>query len=274
METLTATFRQVSGTRLAMLEGGRGPTLLFLHGDEGPTTAGDRYLRLLAENFRVIAPWHPGFGQSERPRDLRTVSDLAYLYLDLAESEGLADAYLVGSSFGAWIAIDMAIKSRGYFDRLALAGPLGIKVGDRTTRDIADMFALSPDEWIDFAYVNPGLRKRAVTEMSDEELTASVRSREALAHFGWQPYMHDPQLRQWLHRIRIPTLVVRGAQDRVVRETLHHAIVDAIPGCRFLSVPDAGHFPHFEQPARFAEIVRDFASVRSSGPIAAVRPTP
>ena len=73
----------VAGTSLEVVEQGQGRPLLFLHGGEG--LAPERpWLDLLARRYRVIAPWHPGWGNSPLIDDMGVVDDLAYLYLDLA----------------------------------------------------------------------------------------------------------------------------------------------------------------------------------------------
>ena len=107
---------------------------------------GREWLALLARRFRVIAPNHPGWGNSSLPDWLSTVDDLAYLYLDLAATQGLEDAILVGACFGGWIAAEMAVRDTRRFSQLVLADPLGIKVGGYTERDIADMHAISREE--------------------------------------------------------------------------------------------------------------------------------
>ena len=73
----------VAGVSLELEERGDGPPLLFLHAGEGLEPQRD-WLDLLARRFRVIAPHHPGWGNSSLPDWMMTVDDLAYLYLDLA----------------------------------------------------------------------------------------------------------------------------------------------------------------------------------------------
>ena len=90
-------------------------------------------------------------------------------------------------------------------------------------------------------------------------LVEIVRGREALALFGWKPYMHNPRLKRWLHRIDLPTLLLWGAQDRIVTPAYGEGWRTAIPGARIEQIPDAGHFPHWEQPQQFAERVAAFA---------------
>jgi pimeloyl-ACP methyl ester carboxylesterase len=242
------------------IEAGSGKTLLLLHAGEGPDAVSDAYLSGLAAHFRVIAPWHPGFGPSERPPEYRDVADLAYFYLELAEALELRDAVLVGASFGGWIAAEMAVRSTERFASLVLVDPFGVKAGDRDAQDIADFFAMTHGDWIRLSFEDPKIAERDIASMSDAELVRLLKSRESMAYYGWKPFMHSPQLRRWLHRIRIPTLVLRGDQDRVVSAHCHRLYASEIPGAKLQIIGESGHFPHLEQPAAFVRAVAAFAA--------------
>lgn len=249
----------VDGVSIELLEAGSGPTLLYLHSVDG-IDGSLPWVRDLASSFRVLAPWHPGFGRSEWPQEFRTVGDLAFFYLELIRALEIEDALLVGSSFGGWLAAEIAIRSTSAFSGLVLMDPLGIKVGDRESRDIADMHALPQEELTRIAYHDPSNRRRDYSKMTDEERLAIARSREAYTYFGWSPYMHNPSLKRWLRRIRIPTMVVWGASDGIVDTSYGRAFAAEIPDARFELIEEAGHYPHVEQPDQFAALVRDFAA--------------
>src|SRR5215813_3328387 len=136
----------VSGINVEVIERGRGRPLLFLHPEVGIERTAP-VLDDLARGARVLVPSHPGFGRSELPRWMSTVDDLAYFYLDFLEALDLRDVTLVGVSFGGWIAAAIAVKSAERLSRLVLANPIGIKVADRETRDIVDVFALTDAEY-------------------------------------------------------------------------------------------------------------------------------
>jgi pimeloyl-ACP methyl ester carboxylesterase len=249
----------VEGTRIDMIERGVGQPLLFLHAENGiePASAA---IEALAAGARVIAPTHPGFGRSELPKGMRSVDDLSYFYLDLLDRLDLRDVTLVGVSFGAWLAAEIAIKSTARLSRLVMANAVGIKVGDRETRDIADIFALTEPEYLDIAYCDPNVGRRDYKTLPDGEVLAAARAREATARFAWNPYFHNPRLKSRLHRIRIPTLFLWGSHDRMLSETYGRAYCAMIPGACFEPIERAGHFPHQEQPQLFAERVRAFAN--------------
>jgi pimeloyl-ACP methyl ester carboxylesterase len=247
----------LAGTRLEVVERGQGRPLLFLHAGEG--LAPERpWLELLSHRFRVIAPWHPGYGYSPLIDGSGSVDDLAYLYLDLAAELRFENAVLVGACFGGWVAAEMMVRSTARFTRLVLADPLGIKLGGREERDIADMHALPRAEYLRLAWADPAKGDIDFTKLSESGLAAIVRGREAFTLYGWKPYMHNPRLKRWLHRIDRPTLLLWGAEDRIVTALYGEGWRDAIPGARLEIIPQAGHFPHWEQPEAFVERLSAF----------------
>jgi pimeloyl-ACP methyl ester carboxylesterase len=250
-------MRTIAGIRIEMIERGAGRPLLFLH--PGMGIAPDApVLELLAKHTRLIAPTHPGFGASDLPAGFDHIDDLAYFYLDLLDELDLADVTVVGISFGAWIAAEMAIKAPVRMSRLILANAVGIKVGDREARDIVDFFALTEDELNKLAYFDPRVGARDYKTMPEPAVRALARNREAMARFGWSPFMHDPKLRHRLRRIRIPSLLLWGTADRMLAPGYAEAYCAAIPGARLQKIERAGHSPHIEQPEEFARHVLAF----------------
>jgi pimeloyl-ACP methyl ester carboxylesterase len=252
---------EIGGVGLEISTAGEGPPLLFLHG--GDYFAQNRsFLDGLARRWRVFAPRHPGFGQSARPDGFRTVHDLAYLYLDMIEQQRLVDAVLVGSSFGGWIALEMCIRSVERISRLVLIDSLGVKFGAPEERVITDIYALPADEVLRRTFYDPQCCVPDYSRLTDEEATAIARDREATALYGWRPYMYDPGLRQWLHRVKLPALVLWGENDGIVRPDYGEKLCRALPDARFAAIRQAGHYPQIERPDEVAEAIADFAEVQ------------
>jgi pimeloyl-ACP methyl ester carboxylesterase len=247
----------VEGVRIDLIERGSGRPLLFLHAENGIEPAAAA-IDELAKSAHVIAPTHPGFGRSDVPHGMRSVDDLSYFYLDLLDQLDLSDVTMVGVSLGAWIAAEIAVKTTARLSRLVLANAVGVKVGDRETRDIADVFALTEPEYLDIVYADPQVGRRDYKALPDREVLAAARAREATARLAWNPYFHNPRLKSRLHRIRIPTLFLWGDHDRMLSENYGRAFCAMIPGARFEMIERAGHFPDHEQPKVFAEKVIGF----------------
>jgi pimeloyl-ACP methyl ester carboxylesterase len=250
---------EIAGIALETVIAGTGPPLLFLHG--GDYVAQNRpFLDLLARQFRVIAPRHPGFGATLRPAWFRTVGDIALLYLDLLERLDLKDALLIGHSFGGWVALEAAIRSRARLGRLVLIDSLGVKFGGREDREIADIYALPADEVSRRGFADPTRAAVDYGELEDGDLLAIARDREAAALYGWRPFMHNPALRHWLHRVRVPTLVLWGERDGIVGPVYGARLTGALPSARFVPIAGAGHYPQIEQPDAVAAAIQAFAA--------------
>jgi pimeloyl-ACP methyl ester carboxylesterase len=248
----------VNGMSVEAVERGRGRPILFLHPGIGLDPAAP-VLAELARGGRLVAPTHPGFGAAPLPRHITTVDDLSYFYLDLLETLDLRDTLVVGIGLGAWIACEIAVKTTERLSQLVLANAIGIKVGDRETRDIVDIWAITADELADLAYFDPKAGKRDYKTLPESEALAAARAREASARFCWSPYMHNPKLKHRLPRIGIPTLFLWGTADRVLSESYGRAFCALIPGARFETIERAGHYPHIEQPEEFARRALAFA---------------
>ena len=141
--------------------------------------------------------------------------------------------------------------------QLADWGANVIKIGDRETRDIADIFNLNPTELRRRRWHDPA-NAPDYDAMSDDELVIHARNREALCLYAWHPCLYNPQLKQWLGRIHVPTLLLWGASDRVVTPEYGRAYSALIPGSRFAPIDEAGHHPEIEQPEHFVEQVVAF----------------
>lgn len=247
----------VHGMELETIRCGVGHPILLLHGFQTIDPQA-RFLELLGRHGEVIAPSSPGFGQSPRPKDFDTVYDLVHLYLELLDALPGEKVTLIGFSFGGWLAAEVAVACGHRLDKLILVDPLGIKIGDRETRDILDIFNQSPDEVRRKSWHDPDRFAPDFNAMSDEALVTYARNREALCLYAWHPYMYNPQLPRWLGGIKVPTLLLWGESDGVVTPDYGRAYGRLIPGSRFELVEAAGHHPEIEQPEVFVERVSRF----------------
>jgi pimeloyl-ACP methyl ester carboxylesterase len=250
------------------------PTLLLLHGINTISTQAP-FLDPLAGLGEIVAPSHPGFGGSPLPADFDTMYDLVQLYRGVLDALPADKVTLVGFSFGGWIAAEIAAAGHRKLDRLVLVDPVGIKLGGREERDIAHLFNTSPDELNRRAWHDPTQRPEgsygvgwhtAIGDaMSDADMVALARNWDSLCLYAWRPHLYNPQLKHWLHRIAVPTLVLWGASDRIATPDYGRAYAALIPGARFDIVEEAGHHPELEQPRAFVERVARFLGHENIG---------
>jgi len=250
---------EIAGRPVEILSRGRGQPLLYLHAGDGiePSVP---FIDRLAQAFTVIAPSHPGFGASPLS-GMRDVNDLAYHYLDLIGALKLERPLVVGSSFGGWIAAEIAIRAPGRLGALVLIDAVGIKTGAPDERTITDIFSLTPQALHELSYKN----SRPPPAPADIDAARRIAAnQESLSRFGWSPTLHNPSLKRWLHRVSVPTLVIWGGDDRIVAPDYGRAYAEAIPGATFKLIADAGHFTEREQTEATAQAILAFAGTTAA----------
>ena len=247
--TATRTTHEVEDTEVSVLRGGSGTPLLFLHGSDA---FGDwqPFMEQLAGRFDVIVPDHPGFGRSDTPPWLDTIGDLAHFYRSFIETLGLHDVVVAGHGIGGWIACELALRNTLDLRSLVLVDAAGLPLAE----DGIDTFMCSPDEIRRASYLDVG----RAPEPDDVVRAQQAKNALMTARVAWQPRFYDPQLAKWLHRLRLPTLVVWGGGDAIFPPRQAEAFAAAIAGARTLIIPNAGHLPHVEQPQAFAAGVGAF----------------
>lgn len=233
------------------------PPLLVLHGVEG-CDANREFIDELAKDRRVFVPSHPGFDLSPWSQGITAVEDLAYLYLSFLERQNLSGVHLVGLQFGAWIAAEIAIRDQSRLSRISFVGPVGIKHGRRTERHIMDVFA-EERTTVEAGYLADSERRYSgrLATAPREEVQILSRNEEALATYAWEPYMHNPRLRKWLHRITIPAQVIRGEEDTITSSEYAQAFYAELSDAQLAKVPLAAHAAQIDQPRNVAGIIRN-----------------
>ena len=250
-------FVDVRGTRIQLLRGGSGSPLLYLHG-AGGEVAWLPFFDSLAKDFTVYIPAHPGFGRSDGYDKIDTIHDLVFHYVDLMDTLGIEQPFVVGFSLGGWLAAELGVHHPNRIRKLVLIDAVGLKVEDAPT---ADIFAPSPAEarQLFFHDFESELAKTFVPDVpSPEMLEMVLRAREATARVGWNPYLYDPRLRERLYRITVPTLLIWGDTDRVVSLRHADAYKQGITHSRLSEIEKCGHCPPLEEPAETAQLIASF----------------
>jgi pimeloyl-ACP methyl ester carboxylesterase len=244
----------VGGNRVRLMRGGAGSPLVVLHGATGASWL--PFMQILAQKFDVIAPEHPGFGMSAMPDWLDNVHDLAYFYLDLLNELNLTGVHLVGLSFGGWVAAELAVRSTQRLASLTLAGAAGLHVPGVAQ---IDPFLLSEEQRLrEFFYDANKAEEIAARALRPEMEDTLLKNRIAVAKITWQPRSHDPDLRKWLHRVDVPTLLIWGDHDRMFPKEHGSAYQGLIPGAKLVVIPQCGHVPQVEKPEAFASEIANF----------------
>ncbi|RLA06294.1 MAG: alpha/beta hydrolase [Gammaproteobacteria bacterium] len=264
----TESITEVAGTRIKLMrsgsESGAGskPTMLFLHG-AGGASVWLPFMESLAQQFNLLVPEHPGFGDSDTPDWLQRVDDLAYYYLDLLEALDLRQVHLVGHSLGGWTAAALAVKDCSRLASLTLISAAGVHV--RGVERI-DNFMGNPEETLRGLIYDQSIADQLLAmEVSDAERERQLKNRFTTAKLVWHPRSYDPHLPKWLHRIRIPTQLIWGDHDQLFPPRIGEEYERLIPGATLTLLPGCGHLPPIEQADKTAALVVDFVNNVSAG---------
>jgi pimeloyl-ACP methyl ester carboxylesterase len=264
----------VGGHVAQYLEAGTGSPLVLLHGHEQSASSWRWVIPALARRHRVLAVSLPGHGGSApATTGYAPGRDLAPFVAGFVDALGLESVDLVGNSVGGAVALRLAlaqahrvrtltlVDSAGLgrevhpllaLDTLPFLGEMAIWLSrmpggalGRTTMSAVMLFAQPWRVPAAFYTEQHELGRRP------GQLEASTAMARALFDTGGQREV----LLDQLHRLRMPTLVVWGANDYVVPVSHAWAAVQRLPDGRLSVFGDCGHLPHVEQPDRFAAVL-------------------
>ena len=263
---------EINGRKVEVLESGEGEPLLYLHGFADIHSVKDTWLpfhQQLAKSFRLIAPAHPGCAQSDEDKDIDTVEDVLFSYLEVLDSLKLTRFDLVGSCVGGWIAAELAVRHPEKIRKLVLIGATGLFVQGALIGDV--FMNAQPEFGSSYATLREMLFSRADQPMALEmfpdgkgELEDEVRRYQMLrlsSRIGFKPpYFYNHSLRNRLHRVSSPTLVIWGEHDRMVPRAHGEMYAERIARAQLKIVPGAGHSAPAENPDETAQWIVEFLS--------------
>ena len=244
----------------AMLEGaalrdvGAGRPVLMLHGGGGvPNVAG--LSQSLSATARVLTPTHPGFDGTIRPDWLHSIADLAQFYLALLDRLEIGGIVVAGSSLGGWIASEMALQAPARVKGLILINAVGIAVEGHPVVDVSQ---LALPALMRLAHHDPAKMMASASPPSPRQQEFRTANAAALAAYDNGANMQDPCLRGRLADVSAPTLVLWGESDGIASPHYGAAYADAFQNGVYERIPEAGHLPQIEQPARVSALIGAF----------------
>jgi pimeloyl-ACP methyl ester carboxylesterase len=243
----------IKGVETVVQIAGDGQPLVFLHG-AGTVTGFDALLPL-AERFKLIVPFHPGYGPSADDTTVDDIHDLRRHYLELLDELGVEEFALVGHSMGGWLAANFAIDHTERVKRLVLGAPLGLKVDEHPTQD---MFTIPGEEVPSYLAADLSVFEGHVPMPPTPEFLADrYRELTSSARILWaRPY--DLKIHRWLHRLTMPTLLLWGDADRLIPVEQAAVWGELISGAEIKTLPGVGHLM-FDESSEAVEAVAAFA---------------
>ena len=267
----------LNGYEFSYLDSGKGPALLFIHGLTGSQRNWALLIDLLNHDHRVLAPDLFGHGASAKPMGDYSLGAHAATMRDLLDLLGIDRVTLVGHSFGGGIAMQFCYLFPERVERLVLVASGGLG------RDVSPLLraaTLPGAEWvlpvISSSWVRGSVAAagwilarggwqaspettemwRGFTSLTDADTRRAflATTRGVIDPGGQTVTAHDylPMATQ------IPTLVVWGTRDRVIPAWHATTAHQGIAGSRVELFIGAGHYPHLDEPDRFASVLRKF----------------
>jgi pimeloyl-ACP methyl ester carboxylesterase len=247
---------EVGGLEVAYRRKGEGEPVLYLHAGAF-TRMWLPFHERLSQSVDLIAPEHPGYGETPMPDWLDGFDDLVIHYAELLEELGLERVHVVGHSLGGWIAAELAVFYPERLRSLTLIVPIGLRIEGKPWPNLA---AMTPQARLDRTF-NDKANMAAVTPDADDldEVTHLYGEATTMARLAWSP-QYDLKLEHRLRRVKAPALVLRAEHDRLIPDEMAERYAELLPNARIEAVPGTGHGLPIEQPDRAAGLVADFVA--------------
>src|SRR5436305_10621698 len=126
MATLAEEYLETDAGKVQLFRGGDGQPLVYLHSAAGEAV--NPTAEQLADNFAVVAPVFPGFGESEGIDRIEDMEDATFHHLDLLDRLGFDSVPVVGLSLGGWMAAELATRYPERVSKLVLVNPGGLSI--------------------------------------------------------------------------------------------------------------------------------------------------
>ena len=220
----------------------RAPAILFLHGSGGTHRHWIPQVRHFAPPYRTVALDLPGHGASEGDgaESIAEYRDWVEAFMDAA---GMEQAFLVGHSMGGAIALAFALKAPARLSGIGLVGTgarlrvhpsilEGLRDNPEQAAGLLSQWSYAPSSGADL----PAQGKKELLKGSLAALERDLRACDAF------------DAMKEVDRIRVPTVVVCGAEDRLTPVKYAQYLHDRIPGALLAVIPGAGHMVMLEKP--------------------------
>ena len=248
MPAMTQKTLALGEKTLAYLQTGAGPAVVIIHGVGGHKEDWQGVASALAATHTVYAIDMLGFGASSKTGDDLSMTVQAAAVKALLEAEGLTSADIVGNSVGGWVAATFAATYPDSVTHLILIDAAGFKAMFEGTppvnfdpNDAAEMQALINITINSPIAQTPGLAEKA--------LAAYIASGEKAISATWgKSLFGSTRLEDLLPKIKAPTLVLWGADDKLFPSVLAGVFAGQISGATSQLIPNAGHFPQIDAP--------------------------
>lgn len=247
---------EISGLQTAYRRKGAGEPVLFLHGYN--------YTRMwlplyesLSQSVDLIAPEHPGFGETPSPAWLRNFDDMVLHYDEFLERLGLGQVHIVGYDVGGWLAAEIASFYPRRIKSLTLITPMGLRLPDQPIKDI---FKFPADEVLNLEFNDKSVMDDVVQDPNNfEEAVFRYGEMSTFGTLVWAPRYSLP-LERRLQRLTCPSLVIQAEDDRIIPNQMADSYADVLPNSSLTQIPGTGHAICIERPDEVADVIAKFVT--------------
>ncbi|GAB4111049.1 MAG: haloalkane dehalogenase [Roseiflexaceae bacterium] len=275
-----AHFAEIGEGRMHYVDVGVGDPLIFSHGTPTWSFEWRHLIRGLSAHYRCIAPDHLGFGLSDRPRGASYTPEAhAERFSRFVDQLNLPSYTLVVHDYGGPIAFPLALREQSKVKRLIITNTWMWSFADQPTRDAAmvqrgqivqgrfgrwmyqrlnfSLRVLAPSAYGDRRNLTPAIHRQYLDRFPDAWSREVVLWALAYGILGSSPFYH--QLWQQREQLkRMPCMILWGLRDSAFQPHMLQRWRELLPEAEVIELPEAGHWPHEEQPEQMIRAIRQF----------------
>jgi pimeloyl-ACP methyl ester carboxylesterase len=243
--------------------GAQKQSLVFIHGSGGDHTAWLNQYAQLKKKYNIVAVDLPGHGRSEGSGESH-VKDYGVWINKLLDALKLNESIIVGHSLGAAIALQLAID---HPEKIAGIVCLGGGMKMPVNPFFLDFLKTSPAQMP--AEITELICKYSLAKENRPQFSAvlqkSISGSKVDILYGDLSACDEMDLTGEAEKIKVPALIICGAEDKMTPPDLSRALAANIRGSNLEIIANAGHMVMLEQPAAFRKALEKFtASISAS----------
>ena len=258
---------QVDKYSIHYLEGGKGETILLLHGFNADKDNWSKFSESLVESYHVVAIDLPGFGESSKiEAESYDIASQAKKVNSIVETLGLKKFHIAGNSMGGAISGKYAVDYPEKILSLALLNTAGILSAQKSefTKLVEKgdnlLLVKTPEDFkrmLGFAFFEiPPIPGRILDYLTKQ----SIKNRDFSDKIFQQLSKEKYSLESDLPKIKAKTIVIWGDKDRILHVSSTDVIKKALPDAKIVVLTNCGHIPMIERPAETAKFYLEFLS--------------
>lgn len=240
---------------------GQGPALFLFHSLLSDRGSFDAIVPKLSQSFRVIVSELPGFGGSKAVSGgLAKVADR--MAEAVKDAGGGGEAIVLGNGYGAFVALQMAIRRPGIVSRLILAG-CGAAFSEQGREAFRNMAAASKAKGLS-AITDVAMRRLFAPAFQAQHPDLMRDRREAFLRSDPEVIqaacaaLAELDLRPELGKVRVPVLVLVGEHDEATPPPMSRELAASLPNARLKIIAGCAHAPQLQAPEVFLDAIGDF----------------